>query len=149
MREYLGQARTQLPEGIGLEICAVLADAGADIVAVARDAGGLAEARRDVEQAGRECLTVEADLATIAGPRDAARHALAHFEAISDFLSVLAETTAEICLELAERNLSGASAEDFSVVGTGDKWFGAEPRPDSPETIRIIMKDGEIYKNTL
>lgn len=39
--------------------------------------------------------------------------------------------------------------EDFSVVGTGDKWFGAEPRPESPETIRIIMKDGVIYKNTL
>jgi hypothetical protein len=33
--------------------------------------------------------------------------------------------------------------------GTGDKWFDAEPRPESPETIRIIMKDGKIYKNTL
>ena len=39
--------------------------------------------------------------------------------------------------------------EDFSVVGTGDKWFGAKPRPESPETIRLIMKDGVIYKNTL
>lgn len=45
--------------------------------------------------------------------------------------------------------LDGNPLEDFSVVGTGDKWFGAEPRPESPETIRVIMKDGKIYKNTL
>ena len=45
--------------------------------------------------------------------------------------------------------LDGNPLEDFSVVGTGDKWFGADPRPASPETIRIIMKDGKIYKNTL
>ncbi len=45
--------------------------------------------------------------------------------------------------------IDGNPLEDFSVVGTGDKWFGADPRPDSPETIRIIMKDGKIYKNTL
>ena len=45
--------------------------------------------------------------------------------------------------------LDGNPLEDFSVVGTGDKWFGAELRPDSPETIRLIMKDGVIYKNTL
>ncbi len=45
--------------------------------------------------------------------------------------------------------IDGNPLEDFSVVGTGDQWFGAEPRPDSPETIRLIMKDGVIYKNTL
>jgi imidazolonepropionase-like amidohydrolase len=45
--------------------------------------------------------------------------------------------------------VDGNPFEDFSVVGTGDKWFGAEPRPESPETIRIIMKDGKFYKNTL
>jgi imidazolonepropionase-like amidohydrolase len=45
--------------------------------------------------------------------------------------------------------VDGNPLEDFSVVGTGDKWFGAELRPESPETIRIIMKDGKIYKNTL
>ena len=45
--------------------------------------------------------------------------------------------------------VDGNPLEDFSVVGTGDKWFGADPRPDSPETIRVIMKDGVIYKNTL
>ena len=45
--------------------------------------------------------------------------------------------------------VDGNPLEDFSVVGTGDKWFGADPRPESPKTIRIIMKDGVIYKNTL
>jgi imidazolonepropionase-like amidohydrolase len=45
--------------------------------------------------------------------------------------------------------VDGNPLEDFSVVGTGDQWFGADPRPASPETIRIIMKDGEVYKNTL
>jgi imidazolonepropionase-like amidohydrolase len=45
--------------------------------------------------------------------------------------------------------IDGNPLEDFSVVGTGDTWFGADPRPDSPETIRLIMKDGKIFKNTL
>ncbi|MEM6622675.1 MAG: amidohydrolase family protein [Pseudomonadota bacterium] len=45
--------------------------------------------------------------------------------------------------------LKGNPLEDFSVVGTGDKWFGADPRPESPETIQLIMKGGEIFKNTL
>ena len=84
---------TGASKGIGLEICAVLADAGADIVAVARDAGGLAEARQAVEQTGQECLTVEAEMATVDGPRDAARQALGHFGAI-DILVNNAGTTA-------------------------------------------------------
>ncbi|QFT12070.1 amidohydrolase family protein [Vibrio sp. THAF190c] len=45
--------------------------------------------------------------------------------------------------------LEGNPLEDFSIVGTGDKWFGADKRPDSPESIKLIMKDGVIYKNTL
>ncbi|EDK27956.1 hypothetical protein VSWAT3_19208 [Vibrionales bacterium SWAT-3] len=45
--------------------------------------------------------------------------------------------------------LDGNPFEDFSVVGTGDQWFGADKRPDSPESIKLIMKDGVVYKNTL
>lgn len=45
--------------------------------------------------------------------------------------------------------IDGNPLEDFSVTGTGEVWFGADPRPESPETIRLIMKDGVIYKNTL
>ncbi len=70
---------TGASKGIGLEICAVLADAGADIAAVARDKNGLSDARQKVEAAGRTCLTIEADMATGDGPVRAAEQALAHF----------------------------------------------------------------------
>ncbi len=63
-------------KGIGAEICRVFADAGADIVAVARDREALQEVARDVEVMGRKCLVVEADLATVDGPGEAARVAL-------------------------------------------------------------------------
>jgi NAD(P)-dependent dehydrogenase (short-subunit alcohol dehydrogenase family) len=68
---------TGASKGIGAEICAVFADAGADIAAVARDAAGLAEVAEAVRGHGRECLTVDADLATCDGPREAAAKALA------------------------------------------------------------------------
>lgn len=45
--------------------------------------------------------------------------------------------------------VDGNPLEDFSVMGTSDKWFDGPTRPESPETMRIIMKDGVIYKNTL
>ena len=45
--------------------------------------------------------------------------------------------------------IDGNPLEDITVIGTSDKWFDAEPRPASPETIRIITKDGKIFKNTL
>jgi len=45
--------------------------------------------------------------------------------------------------------VDGNPLEDLSVVGTNDKWFDAPTPPESPTTIRVIMKDGEFYKNTL
>ncbi len=69
---------TGASKGIGLDICRVLADAGADVVAVGRDLEGLEEARSAVETAGRRCLVVEADLSTVEGCDKAAREALAH-----------------------------------------------------------------------
>ncbi|MGI9435970.1 MAG: SDR family NAD(P)-dependent oxidoreductase [Geminicoccaceae bacterium] len=70
---------TGASKGIGLEICAVLADAGADIAAVARAPDGLAEAKAKVTSAGRECLLIEADMSTKEGPVQAAEQALSHF----------------------------------------------------------------------
>jgi 2-deoxy-D-gluconate 3-dehydrogenase len=67
---------TGASKGIGLEICRVLADAGADVAAVARDPAGLAEARVGIEAQGRRCLTIVADMASVDGPRAAARAAL-------------------------------------------------------------------------
>ena len=68
---------TGASKGIGFEIACVFADAGADIVAVARDAGGLLEVKREVEARGRRCLVIEAEMATAEGPVNAAREAYA------------------------------------------------------------------------
>lgn len=67
---------TGASKGIGFEIACVFADAGADIVAVARDADGLLEVKREVEARGRRCLVIEAEMATAEGPVNAAREAL-------------------------------------------------------------------------
>lgn len=68
---------TGASKGIGAEICAVFADAGADIVAVARDADGLAQVAEVVRQKGRRCLTIRAELGDRDGPGLAAQQALA------------------------------------------------------------------------
>ncbi|MEY4871436.1 MAG: hypothetical protein RLZZ563_766, partial [Pseudomonadota bacterium] len=68
---------TGASKGIGFEICKVFADAGADVVAVARDADGLAEVKQLVEAKGRRCLTIAAEMGTAEGPVAAAREALA------------------------------------------------------------------------
>ena len=52
-------------KGIGAEVAAVLADAGADIAIVGRDQAGLATTEAAVKGAGRECLVLEADLRTV------------------------------------------------------------------------------------
>ena len=64
---------TGASKGIGFETCRVLADAGADIAAVGRDEAGLAEVCEAVEALGRRCVPITADLATVEGPRAAAR----------------------------------------------------------------------------
>jgi 2-deoxy-D-gluconate 3-dehydrogenase len=70
---------TGATRGIGLDICKVLADAGADIAALGRDQAGLAEVQKAVEAQGRKCVTIEADLATAEGPVEAAQQALKSF----------------------------------------------------------------------
>ncbi|WP_421696370.1 SDR family NAD(P)-dependent oxidoreductase [Aestuariivirga sp.] len=73
---------TGATKGIGLEACKVLADAGADIAAVGRDHQGLAEVKDAVEKAGRRCVAIAADMATVDGPVKAADDALAYFGTI-------------------------------------------------------------------
>ncbi len=70
---------TGATKGIGLEICRVLADAGADIAAVGRDEAGLAEVVRAVEGAERRAVPIKADLATVEGAEAAAKAALDAF----------------------------------------------------------------------
>ena len=45
--------------------------------------------------------------------------------------------------------VDGNPLKDISVIGGNSKWYDAEPRRPGIPTIRIIMKDGRIYKNTL
>ncbi len=45
--------------------------------------------------------------------------------------------------------VDGNPLEDPSAIGASDKWFDAEPRGRDVPVIRVIMKDGKFYKNTL
>ena len=45
--------------------------------------------------------------------------------------------------------VDGNPLEDISVIGGTDKWFDADPEWKPIKTLRLIMKDGKIYKNTL
>lgn len=53
---------TGASKGIGAEICAVFADAGADIIAVGRDLSGLAQTATTVETLDRHCFTLSCEL---------------------------------------------------------------------------------------
>ena len=45
--------------------------------------------------------------------------------------------------------VDGNPLEDITVIGGNSEWLDAEPRGVEVEPIRLIMKDGRIYKNTL
>jgi 2-deoxy-D-gluconate 3-dehydrogenase len=73
---------TGASKGIGFETCRVLADAGADIAAVARDIDGLKTVVEAVAALGRRCVPIVAELADANGPTRAAEAALAAFGGI-------------------------------------------------------------------
>lgn len=45
--------------------------------------------------------------------------------------------------------VDGNPLEDMTVLGGNKEWFSAKPRERGIETIKLIMKNGKIYKNTL
>ncbi len=90
---------TGATKGIGFEACRVLADAGADIVAVGRDQQGLADILKTVTALGRRCLPVVADLATITGPREAAAQALKEFGTIDILVNNAGVTTVKSIID--------------------------------------------------
>ena len=96
---------TGATKGIGLETCKVLADAGADVAAVGRDAVGLAFVKSAVESAGRRCVTIEADLSTIDGPARAAREAM-------DAIDILVNNAGVALCD----NLLDSSVEDWDAT---------------------------------
>ena len=63
-------------KGIGAEAAVVLAQAGADVAIVGRDRAGLDETAALIAPTGRRCVVIEADMATIEGPQEAARRLL-------------------------------------------------------------------------
>ncbi|MFN0191053.1 MAG: SDR family NAD(P)-dependent oxidoreductase [Aestuariivirga sp.] len=73
---------TGATKGIGYETAKVLADAGADIAAVGRDAAGLKDVEAAVAKVGRRCVAISADMASKDGPDKAAAAALAAFGTI-------------------------------------------------------------------
>src|SRR5262249_9974582 len=73
---------TGASKGIGAEIAIVLADAGAHIAIVGRDAQGLDATKQAIIGKDRRCVVIEADLQTADGPRTAGSKALDFFGAM-------------------------------------------------------------------
>ena len=92
---------TGASKGIGARICEVFADAGADIVAVARDPEGLRATQAAVRALGRECLIVQADLASAQGARAAAAEALAAWSTIDILVNSAGVARVAPALELS------------------------------------------------
>jgi NAD(P)-dependent dehydrogenase (short-subunit alcohol dehydrogenase family) len=70
---------TGASRGFGAVIATVLADAGADVGIVGRDAAGLEATRQAIADKGRRCVAIQADLGTVEGPRAAGAKALEFF----------------------------------------------------------------------
>ncbi len=101
---------TGASRGIGAEICRVYADAGADIVAVARDAEALETVAEEVRAKGKKCLTLTADLASTDGPGAAAKAALEQVDAIDILVNsagiALVNPALELSLEQWDRTMA-------------------------------------------
>ena len=95
---------TGATKGIGFEACQVLADAGADIVAVGRDKSGLADVSAAVKKLGRKCLAIEADMSTIDGPQMAAQQALYEFGTIDILVNNAGVALNEPLLDITMKN---------------------------------------------
>ncbi|TWU12121.1 isoaspartyl dipeptidase [Symmachiella macrocystis] len=45
--------------------------------------------------------------------------------------------------------VDGNPLEDITTIGANSQWFDAAPRSQDVPPIKLIMKDGKVYKNTL
>jgi imidazolonepropionase-like amidohydrolase len=45
--------------------------------------------------------------------------------------------------------IDGNPLQDITVLGGNEKWFDADPEYREIETLKVIMKDGVVYKNSL
>jgi len=81
----------------------------------------------------RQLTSVGGELLAMSGPRSRAPGRLG---------SISAGATADILL------VDGNPLDDLSVLGAHPSWFDVET-PQPVDGIRLVMKDGVIYKNTL
>ena len=68
--------------GLGREMALAIADAGADVILVGRDAPSLEKAAGEIRARGRECSTIQADICNMADCERACREALDQSESI-------------------------------------------------------------------
>lgn len=92
-------------KGIGAVAAQVLAEAGADVAIVGRDAAGLAETKQAIEATGQECLVIEADMSNAEATRRAGEIALTHFGVIDILV-----------------NNAGMSRPDSLLTSTVEDW---------------------------
>lgn len=101
---------TGATKGIGFDACKVLADAGADIAALGRDEKGLKEISEIVTALGRRCVPIAADLATVEGPRLAAKAALAAYGTIDILVNNAGVTTIKSILDTSSEEWDWVNA---------------------------------------
>jgi len=91
---------TGASRGIGAEIAALFAGAGADLVITGRDVPGLEATQQMVEKAGSRCLSLVSDLRTVEGAHFVGNKAL-EFLAQSIFsLTTQALYISKVCWKL-------------------------------------------------
>jgi len=104
---------TGASRGIGAEIAALFAGAGADLVITGRDVSGLEATQQMVEKAGSRCLSLVSDLRTVEGAHFVGNKALEFFGTVDIlvnnagvvYIESLLETTVEHWEETQNLNL--------------------------------------------
>ncbi|MPW36532.1 amidohydrolase family protein [Vibrio sp. B1Z05] len=82
----------------------------------------------------KQMTSIAGEMLAMSGPRGTTQGKLGVIEkgAIADMILV-----------------DGNPLEDMSVIGATEKWFDADPEYKEIETIKLVMKDGKIYRNKL
>ncbi len=82
----------------------------------------------------KQMTSTAGEMLTLSGPRNPAKGNLGVIEAgaLADLILV-----------------DGNPLEDITTLGGTDAWFDADPEYKEIESLKVIMKDGVIYKNSL
>jgi imidazolonepropionase-like amidohydrolase len=82
----------------------------------------------------KQMTSTAGEVLALSGPRNPAKGKLGVIEtgALADLILV-----------------DGNPLEDITTIGGTDAWFDADPEYKEIENLKVIMKDGKIYKNSL